>query len=110
VLLVLHLIGASVAPQAPQQQPADTAYEQGRQFGEKIGRGAGAVIDIVGICLGGIMILGGFQMKGLKSYGYALTGIISGMLPCHCCFLVGIGFGIWALVVINRADVKSAFG
>jgi hypothetical protein len=106
VHLVLLLIGASIAPQGQQQQPADTAFERGRQFGQTIA----PVIDIVGMCLGGILILGGFQMKGLKSYGYALTGIITAMLPCHCCFLLGIGFGIWALVVINRPEIKSSFG
>jgi hypothetical protein len=110
VHLVLILIGAAwvnvVVAEGQQQQPADTAFERGRRLGQAMA----IPIDIVGMCLGGIIISGAVQMKGLKSYGYALTAIISAMLPCHCCFLLGIGFGIWALVVINRPEIKSSFG
>lgn len=50
------------------------------------------------------------QMQRLKSYGLALTGAILAVIPgiSPCCVL-GIPFGIWALVVINQPDVKNAF-
>ena len=41
----------------------------------------------------------------------AMATAIVAMVPCTapCCVLVGMGFGIWALVVLCDANVKSAF-
>jgi hypothetical protein len=105
--LVLRLTGFSfMAPQEEERLMQNPGYK----FGHQLGVTAGVIIEVVGMCLGGIMISGALQMKKLKSYGYALTATIVAMLPCHYCCLLGIGFGIWALVVINRADVRSCFG
>jgi hypothetical protein len=50
------------------------------------------------------------QMKRLRRYQVAFAGAIVAAIPCFgpCC-LLGIPFGIWALVVLNRPDVRSAF-
>ena len=34
---------------------------------------------------------------------------IVSMLPCSCCWTLGLPFGIWALVVLNQPEVKDAF-
>jgi hypothetical protein len=49
-------------------------------------------------------------MKNLQSYGLAMTASIVAMIPCisPCCIL-GLPFGIWALVILNRPEVKAAF-
>jgi predicted Zn finger-like uncharacterized protein len=57
-----------------------------------------------------IVLLGGLKMKSLSSYGAAMTGCIFAMLPCNIVCLGGLPIGIWALVVLNRPDVKRAFG
>jgi predicted Zn finger-like uncharacterized protein len=50
------------------------------------------------------------KMKRLDSYAAAMTGSILAVIPCLSpCFILGIPFGIWALVVINQNDVKEAF-
>ncbi|MBL8850248.1 MAG: hypothetical protein JNG89_11215 [Planctomycetaceae bacterium] len=51
------------------------------------------------------------RMQALKSFGVAYAGAIISVIPvlgAPCCVL-GIPFGIWALVVLNNPSVKSAF-
>jgi hypothetical protein len=48
-------------------------------------------------------------MKRLENYGFALTGAIVAMVPCSGCCLLGLPFGIWALVVLSDSSVKEAF-
>lgn len=50
------------------------------------------------------------RMRKLDSYAMAMTGSILACIPCLSpCFVLGIPFGIWALVVINQQDVRDAF-
>jgi hypothetical protein len=39
-----------------------------------------------------------------------MVASVVAMLPCQCCCLFGLPFGIWALVVLNKPEVKSHFG
>ncbi len=72
----------------------------------------GVVIAQHSVCLlmGFVIILGAVRMKNLQSYSFAMTSAILAMLPCisPCCVL-GLPFGIWALVVLSDAAVKAAF-
>lgn len=68
------------------------------------------VLGVVGMILSIITILGGVKMRTLDSYGLAVTGSVVAILPCmSTCCVLGIPFGIWALVVLLSQDVKSAF-
>ena len=62
------------------------------------------------LVLSAVALYGSIQMMGLKSYGLAMTAAIVSMVPCvgPCCCLA-IPFGIWALVVLMKPDVKAAF-
>lgn len=62
------------------------------------------------IALGIVVIVGAVKMKNLQSYAFAMTAAIIAMVPCvsPCC-LLGLPFGIWALVVLSDAGVKAAF-
>jgi len=56
----------------------------------------------------GLLILfGGFQMLQRRSYAWAIA---AGIISIVSCSLIGLPIGIWALVVLARDDVKSAFG
>ena len=57
-----------------------------------------------------VIIWGGVKMLQLRSYGLAMTASVLALIPCisPCCVL-GIPFGIWALVVLRNNDVKAAF-
>jgi hypothetical protein len=70
----------------------------------------GIIVDLVFMIFPGIVITGAFKLKNVSSYGYGLTAAIMAMLPCGGCCLLGLPIGIWALVVMNRAEVKRAFG
>jgi phage FluMu protein Com len=72
--------------------------------------GIGIVFAAFSILIGTVIIYGAMQMKGLRSYSLAMTSAILAMVPCFSpCCLLGLPFGIWALVVISSADVKSEF-
>jgi hypothetical protein len=68
------------------------------------------VSTIIGVAVSGLILYGGMQMKKLQSQGLVMGSAIAAMIPCvsPCCF-VGIPVGIWALVVLNKPEVKSHF-
>jgi len=56
----------------------------------------------------GLLILfGGYQMLQRRSYSWAVA---AGIISIVSCSLIGFPVGIWALIVLARDDVKSAFG
>jgi predicted Zn finger-like uncharacterized protein len=69
----------------------------------------GVVGAILGLCWGGIILVGANKMRKLQSHGYAMAAAIIAMLPCNACCLLGLPFGIWAVVMLNDPEVKSAF-
>lgn len=62
------------------------------------------------VVVSGFVFYGALQMKQLTNYSTARMAAILAMIPCvgPCCFL-GIPFGIWAFVVLERPEVKDAF-
>jgi predicted Zn finger-like uncharacterized protein len=84
---------------------------QGQQFaqGYVIGTIIGLAFNSIGIFLQPVVIFGAIRMRQLRSYGLAMTASILAMLPCGLCCLLGLPFGIWSLVVINRPDVRDSF-
>jgi hypothetical protein len=70
---------------------------------------AGAV-NLLIAALNGFVLFGAIKMLRLQSHGLAMAASIVAMLPCQCCCLLGLPFGIWALVVLNKPEVKSQFG
>jgi hypothetical protein len=70
----------------------------------------GAVDSLLGLGLSVLILIGAARMQSLRSYEFALTAAILAMVPCltPCC-LIGLPFGIWAVVVLSRAGVKSQF-
>ena len=70
----------------------------------------GYIGDILIPILDVIIIAAAFQMWNVKSYGLAMTGAVLAVIPlCSPCVVLGIPFGIWALVVLNDPQVKAAF-
>jgi predicted Zn finger-like uncharacterized protein len=64
---------------------------------------------IVGLCCATIILLGAMKMKKLEGFGYAMASSILAMLPCGNCCCFGLPLGIWAIVVLNKPEVKDAF-
>ena len=65
---------------------------------------------LIAVLAGVFILYGGLQMKKMQNYSLAMGASIVAMIPCisPCC-LVGLPIGIWALVVLNKPEVKSAF-
>ena len=82
-----------------QQAPNATAQTLGRIAG-----------SLTMICINGAVFYGALQMLWLQNFSMARSAAILALLPC-CgpCYLLGIPFGIWALVVLSKPEVKSAF-
>jgi len=59
--------------------------------------------------IGAIIVLGGWQMLKLRSYGWAVAGSVLALLPLSAGFMLGLPMAIWALIVLNRSDTQQAF-
>jgi len=72
----------------------------------------GVVNVLFELVISALILVGARKMKSLQSYQFSLAAASLSMVPCltPCCgFLLGLAFGIWALVVLRRPDVKSHF-
>lgn len=57
-----------------------------------------------------VIAVGAWAMIRLQSRGLALTACILAVIPClGPCFILGIPFGIWGMVVLNDPRVRRAF-
>jgi phage FluMu protein Com len=83
----------------PQQDPAQVALGGGVIVAGAIIR---ALLDIV-------VLIGAVKMKNLRSYPFAMAAAIIAVIPCSLCCVLGLPFGIWAIMVLSDGSVKSAF-
>ena len=67
-------------------------------------------VSLVIAAVNGFVLLGAINLLRLRNYGMAMFASIVAMLPCQCCCLLGLPAGIWALVILNKPEVKSHFG
>ena len=51
----------------------------------------------------------GFQMRNTQNYYICIAGSILAMVPISPCCILGLPFGIIALMTLNKSDVKAAF-
>ena len=70
----------------------------------------GIISILVALAISFLIFMGARKMQALRSYEFAFIAAILAMIPCltPCC-LIGLPFGIWALVVLCRKEVKSQF-
>lgn len=66
--------------------------------------------SLLGLIVAAFVIYAALKMKELKQWSLAVVAAVLAMVPCisPCC-IIGLPVGIWALVVLNRPDVKEAF-
>ena len=70
----------------------------------------GAVDSLFALAMSVLVLIGAAKMQSLRSFEFAFAAAILAMIPCltPCCVLE-LPFGIWALVVLNKPEVKSQF-
>lgn len=69
----------------------------------------GAMVCLFAAALNALVLLGAIKMLRLQSYGLAFAACIVAMIPCSCCCVLGLPFGVWGLVMLNKPEVKSQF-
>jgi serine/threonine protein kinase len=57
----------------------------------------------------GYLLIGAGQMMRIRSYPFALAAAILGVIPWSPAWILGLPFGIWALVILARPDVRAVF-
>ncbi len=57
-----------------------------------------------------LIILGAWNLMQLRSHRMAFWGSILAMFPFSAGALIGLPMGIWALILLNRDEIKNAFG
>ena len=99
--LIFNLAGASFL--ASSQMPKEA-------WANMFSGTVAVVSSIIGILVSGLLLFGGLKMKSLESYSLVMTVSVIAMIPCFSpCCLIGLPIGIWALVVLSKPEVKSAF-
>jgi hypothetical protein len=101
IMLVIQVAaGAFAAP------PPGAAPFGGMEFA------IGVAVGSIGMSIlwGSLVLYAGIKLKQLKSYGMVMAGCIIAMLPCFdACCLLGLPFGIWALVLIHDDQIRRHF-
>ncbi len=71
----------------------------------------GALIYLLFAVFAGVAFFGALRMKQLRSYNFAMVGVIIAIVPCttYICCMLTMPLGIWALVVLMKPEVKAAF-
>jgi hypothetical protein len=102
--IIWNLVGAGMATSRPGINP------ELEQFFTMFSGTLGVVSGVFGLVVSGLILFGALKMKKLENHGWAITASILALAPCisPCCF-IGLPIGIWALVVLAKPEVKSAF-
>ena len=75
-----------------------------------VGAYIGIVVDVLAMIGQIVVIVGAVSMLKGQSYASAMAASVISVIPClSACCVLGIPFGIWALVVLNDPGVKTAF-
>ena len=76
----------------------------------KLGATVMVLLGIVSAVISLVVLFGAVRMFRLRNYGFSVAAAIISMVPCCWnCALLGLPFGIWALVMLLRPEVKAAF-
>jgi serine/threonine protein kinase len=68
-----------------------------------------ATLSLLVTIVGAVIVYGVMRMKELQNYKMAVLGCVLAVLPVTPGCLLGVPFGVWALIVLTRRDVKEAF-
>lgn len=67
------------------------------------------LVAVGGVPASLLMLLGALNMQRMSNHRLALVGAIVALLPVHLAFPLSIPFGVWALVVLGRPEVRRGF-
>jgi hypothetical protein len=115
-IIGLILVGLSLVLNVMTVAGIDFGFQQFgdpqfRKMMNNLSGGMGIVQNVLGAVVGVLILIGASKMQSLQNHSFAVSASVLAMIPCvsPCC-LLGLPFGIWALVVLNKPEVKSQFG
>jgi hypothetical protein len=69
-----------------------------------------SVVGIISLILAPVIIFGGIKMLKGRNRNLAICAAVLATIPLtSCCFAAGSIFGVWALVVLMKPEVKAFF-
>jgi hypothetical protein len=79
--------------------------------GAALGMGIGAAMYVFWALAALVSFIGALRMKSLKSYGLSVASAVIAIVPCttYVCCMLFMPFGIWAMIVLMKPEVKSQF-
>jgi hypothetical protein len=82
---------------------------QNQNVNVMVNAASGVMGAVFGIAYAILILIGAGKMKRLESFGFAMASSIIAMVPCTVCCILGLPFGIWSLVVLNKPEVRDSF-
>ena len=82
---------------------------QSEMLAQMLSGGLGLAFYVLAIALDGFVIWAAVRMMKLQGYTMAMAAAIIATIPCFSACCIGMPFGIWALVVLSKDEVKSSF-
>jgi len=69
------------------------------------------VLCVAGLIIDAVIVIGASKMMKLESYSFAVAAALLSIIPCLSspCIILGMPFGIWALLVLMDPNVKVGF-
>ena len=59
--------------------------------------------------MGLFQLKGGLHMRKRRSYTASLLGVVAALVPASPLWLISMPLGIWALILLQRDDVRNQF-
>ena len=75
----------------------------------QVGDVTAAMLSLLATWVGAVIVYGVMRMKELENYKLAVWSAVLAIIPVGPGCLLGVPFGVWALAVLARKEVKKAF-
>jgi hypothetical protein len=93
------------------QLPPDQKKEQVRMMNDIRGWVKAGMLPYIGVLgvTAVVILVGGIKLMTLGSPGLVYLASVLAMLPLSCCCLLGLVFGLWAIIAMGNPTVKAGF-
>ena len=89
----------------------DPWMRQGEKYAAVAEGGFLIVLCVAGLIIDAVIVIGASKMMKLESYSFAVAAALLSIIPCLSspCIILGMPFGLWALLVLMDPSVKVGF-
>ena len=106
-VMLAIIVQTAMQPVDPADLPPPGSERDAFLVGRRVGQFLFAAMLMVCYTM---ELIGAYHLHAHRSRTLALIGAILCCVPCLSpCLVMGIPFGIWALVVLNKPEVRAAF-